>query len=125
MSALDLSGHSTIHRIGGSSIENLRLKSQEAGLEPPGISVLHAVTPAGAALELRSAYPDATGLHRAAATIASGTVAAIRAAGFDVIFAPSRRLLNHCRLVHPEGVAGFTDLNLERLRQAFADTNGN
>lgn len=34
-----------IHRIGGGTVENLRLKPAEAVLEPPGISVLKAPTP--------------------------------------------------------------------------------
>ena len=31
---------SCVHRIGGGDVENLRLKSKEMGLSPPGISVL-------------------------------------------------------------------------------------
>lgn len=106
-------------------MDNLRLKPQESILNPPGFSVLRAATPAEAAAEIRAAYPDATGLHNAAATVGSSSVAAIRAAGFDVIPTPSRRLPRHCRLTHPEGVAGFTDENLERLSRVFTDTTGN
>ena len=113
-----------IHRIGGASIENLRLKPKEATLNPPGISVLKSPTPGDAAAEMRAAYPDATGLHEAAKTVGSSTTGAIRSAGFDVIPAPSRRLPNHHRLIHPEGAAGFTDENLARLAEAFVNTTG-
>jgi hypothetical protein len=113
-----------VHRIGGASIENLRLKAKEAKLRPPGISVLKAPTPDEAAAEMRAAYPDATGLNEAAKTVGTSTVEAIRAAGFDVIPTPSNRLPNHHRLIHPDGAAGFTDENLARLAEAFTNTTG-
>jgi len=113
-----------IHRIGGASIENLRLKSNEAKLNPPGISVLKTPTPGEAAAQMRAAYPDATGLQEAAKTVGSSTIEAIRGVGFDVIPMPSRRLPNHHRLIHPEGAAGFTDDNLERLAEVFTNTTG-
>jgi hypothetical protein len=122
--ALPATGPRDIHRIGGASIENLRLKPKEATLNPPGISVLKSPTPGEAAAEMRAAYPDATGLHEAAKTVGSSTTEAIRSAGFDVIAASSRRLPNHHRLIHPEGVAGFTDENLTRLAEAFVNTTG-
>lgn len=114
-----------IHRIGGASVENLRLKSKEAKLSPPGISVLKAPTPAEAAAEMRAAYPDATGLHEAAKTVGSSTTEAIRGAGFDVIPAPSKWLPNHHRIIHPDGLAGFTDEQLARLAEVFTNTTGN
>jgi hypothetical protein len=114
-----------IHRIGGASIENLRLKPKETQLNPPGISVLKAPTPGEAASEMRAGYPGATGLHEAAKTVGSSTTEAIRSAGFDVIPVPSRRLPNHHRLTHPDGAAGFTDENLARLAEAFTNTTGN
>jgi hypothetical protein len=123
--AMPAAGNRDIHRIGGASVENLRLKPKEAKLNPPGISVLKTPTPGEAAAEMRAAYPDATGLHEAAKTVGSSTTEAIRGAGFDVIPTPSRRLPNHYRLIHPEGVAGFTDENLARLAQVFTNTTGN
>lgn len=113
-----------IHRIGGAGIENFRLKPKEVKLNPPGISVLKTATPGEAAAEMRAAYPDATGLHEAAKTVGSSTIEAIRSAGFDVIPMSSRRLPNHCRLIHPEGAAGFTDDNLARLTEVFTNTTG-
>jgi hypothetical protein len=119
------SGNRVIHRIGGASIENLRLKPKEARLKPPGISVLKSPTPGAAAADIRAAYPDAEGLHEAAKIVASTTIEAVRSACFDVIHTPSRRLPNHHRLIHPEGVMGFTDENLTRLALVFTNTTGN
>jgi hypothetical protein len=113
-----------IHRIGGASIENLRLKPKEAQLNPPGISMLRTPTPAEAAAEMRAAYPDAAGLHEAAKTVGSSTIEAIRGVGFDVIPMPSRRMPNHCRLIHPDGAAGFIDDYLGRLAEVFTNTTG-
>ena len=113
-----------IHRIGGASVENLRLKPKEAKLNPPGISVLKAPTPGEAAAEMRAAYPDATGLLEACKTVGTSAVDAIRGAGFDVIPAPGSRLPGHHRLIHPDGAAGFTDDNLARLSEAFENTTG-
>jgi hypothetical protein len=117
-------GMGDIHRIGGASVENLRLKTKEARLEPPGISVLKTSTPVQAAAEVMAAYPRATELREAARTVGSSTIEAIRSVGFDVISTPSRRLPHHYRLIHPEGVAGFADENLARLAQVFKNTTG-
>lgn len=111
-----------IHRIGGGSVENLRLKPQEATLNPPGISVLKALTPHEAAEQIRAAFPRAVDLHEAAKIVGTTTVEKIRAAGFDVIPNPSRRLPNHHRLIHPDGTTGFSDENLRKLSEAFTDT---
>lgn len=113
-----------LHRIGGAEIENLRLKAREGALKPPGISALKASTPAEAALTLRAVFPEAVELHEAAKIVATTSMEKIRAAGFDVIPAPSRRLPNHWRIIHPGGAAGFTDENLAKLSQAFAETRG-
>jgi len=113
-----------MHRIGGSSVENLRLKPREATLNPPGISLLHAPSPGDAARQMREAFPAADGLHEAARTISSTTVDKIRSAGFDVIPNPTRKLPNHYRLIHPDGVAGFNDENLARLSAVFTETSG-
>lgn len=112
-----------IHRIGGGSVENLRLKPQEARLNPPGISVLKAPTPREAADQIRAAFPRAVDLHEAAKIVGTTTVEKIRAAGFDVIPDPSRKLPNHHRLIHPDGAAGFSDENLQKLSEAFTDAN--
>jgi hypothetical protein len=124
MAALPEAGGGDIHRIGGGSVDNLRLKPREATLDPPGISVLRTPTPSEAARQIRGAFPGATGLHEAAKVVGSTTTEKIRDAGFDVIPNPTKRLPNHHRLIHPDGVAGFSEENLKRLSEAFTDTSG-
>jgi hypothetical protein len=113
-----------MHRIGGSSVDNLRLKPREEMLNPPGISLLQAPSPGEAARQMREAFPAADGLHEAAQVIVSTTADKIRSAGFDVIPNPTRKLPNHYRLIHPDGVAGFNDENLARLSAVFTETSG-
>ena len=79
-----------IHRIGGGTVENLRLKPREATLAVPGISVLDAPTPSEAAQQMRQALPKSTELHEAAKTVGSTTRALTRSAGFDLIPMPRR-----------------------------------
>lgn len=122
--SLSAEGARTIHRMGGGSVENLRLKLREATLDPPGISVIKATTPAAAVEELRQGLPRARNLHEQARTIGSASEAEITWAGFAVIPAPSVALPNHHRIINPEGVAGFSDANLARLAEAFEDTTG-
>jgi hypothetical protein len=117
-------GAPDIHRIGGGSLENLRLKPREATLNPPGISVLRAPTPGEAALQIRKAFPEATDLHVASRVIGSATIESIQIAGFDLIPNPTRKLPHHYRLIHPDGPGGFSDENLKRLSEAFTDTQG-
>jgi hypothetical protein len=113
-----------LHRIGGASVTSLRLKSREAALNPPGISVLRATTPGDAARQIRAAFPIATVLHQEARTVASASEESIRQAGFDVVAAPTRMLPNHYRIVHPDGASGFNDTNLSKLVAAFTTTTG-
>ena len=113
-----------IHRIGGASIENLRLKPKEAMLTLPGISVLKADTPGEAARAMRAAFPRAKQLHEATKTVGSTTPELLRAAGFDVIHAPSNAFPNRYRIVHTAGVRGFADDCLARLSQVFVVTTG-
>lgn len=60
----------------------------------------------------------------AAGTSGTTTVGKIREAGFDVMPDPTKKFPNHGRIVHPEGVAGFTDDNLEALSKVFKDEPG-
>jgi len=113
-----------LRRIGGGRVENLRLKPQEAALTPPGISLLQAPSPAEAARQIQEAFPVADRLHEATRVVGSTTVDNIRSVGFDVIPSPTRKLPNHYRLIHPEGVRGFNDANLTRLSVVFTDTSG-
>ena len=105
-------------------MENLRLKPREATLDPPGISLLQALSPGEAARQMREAFPAANALHAAAQVVASTTVDKIRQAGFDVLPNPTRKLPQHYRLIHPDGVAGFTDANLRRLSAVFREASG-
>ena len=114
-----------IHRIGGGNVDNLALKARETKLDPPGISVLQGGTPSEAAAQMRAAFPNATGLHKAAECVGSSCTAKIRSAGFDVIPNPTDKFPNHFRLIHPDGAAGFTPQNLEKLSKAFKNTSGN
>lgn len=113
-----------IHRIGGSSIENLRLKAKEASLDPPGISVLKASSPDEAVRQIREAFPNAEDLHEVAQIVASTSVEKIKSAQFDVIANPTRKLPSHHRIVHPDGVSGFDDENLQKLAKVFTTTSG-
>jgi len=113
-----------MHRIGGGSVESLRLKPREATLNPPGISLLQAPSPGEAVRQIQEAFPAADGLHEAVQVIGSTTVDNIRGAGFDVIPNPTKKLPNHYRLIHPDGVAGFNDENLARLSAVFTETSG-
>ena len=112
-----------VHRVGGADPADLRLTPQDAGASPPGLSVLIGGTPHEAADQMRTAFPGRR-WRAVASTVGSATAAAIRAAGFDVIAAPSSKLPNHGRIVHPAGVAGFSDVNLAALSAAFLVTTG-
>jgi len=114
-----------VHRIGGRDVVNLRLKQREEALLPPGFSVLLEGTPAEAAEQMRQAFPDPVKfaqLHQLSEVVGSTTAAAIAQAGFALLLAPSARFPNHARVIHPDGVAGFSDANLHRLSQVFHDT---
>jgi hypothetical protein len=113
-----------VHRIGGGSLTNLRLKPKEAAKNPPEISVLLGGTPQDAARQMRTAYPRSTRLHALAAVVGTATAEAIRQAGFEVIPDPSRHFPNHACIIHPQGIAGFDDANLTLLSQVFQDTAG-
>jgi len=113
------------HRIGGGAVANLRLKPREATLTPPGMSVLLRGTPAQAAEQMRQAFPDPNKyarIHEASKTVGSATIDSITKAGFGVIADPSAKFPNHARITHPDGVAGFSDANLERLSKVLQDT---
>lgn len=69
--------------------------------------------------QVRRAFPYATRLLAAADTVGSATVYEIRRVGFDVMPDATRHFANHARLIHPDGVVGFRDYNLEKLAQVF------
>jgi len=113
-----------IHCIGGASVENLRLKPREAALDIPGISVIKATTPGVAPQEMRTGLPRAKALHELAKTVGTASEEGIRSAGFDIILTTSTALPNHHRIIHPDGAAGFNDVNLGRLAEVFRNTTG-
>jgi hypothetical protein len=43
---------------------------------------------------------------------------------FEVIANPTQTLPNHARIIHPAGLAEFTDPNLARLATVFQTTTG-
>jgi len=57
-------------------------------------------------------------------TVGSTTAVRIREAGLDVIMNPTPRFPQHARLVHPDGVDGFSLENLERLARCFENETG-
>src|SRR5262245_35814382 len=113
-----------IHRIGGGMVDNLRLKPQEECLDPPGISVLRSGSPGDVARQIRATFPRANDLSTQACTIGSSSELLIQSAGFAIIHVPTRHLPNHYRLIHPDGLAGFNDANLQMLAAVFVNTTG-
>lgn len=113
-----------VHRIGGGGVGNLSLKPKEQTLSPPGFSVLLGGTAAEAAEQMRQAFPDEkkfSQIHRLARLIGSAAVAAIREAGFEVVLAPSEKFPNHARVVHSEGLTGFSEENRRALSAVFQE----
>jgi hypothetical protein len=121
---MEVTSDTAVHRIGGAAVVNLRLKPREARIDPPGISVLLGGTPAEVAAQARVAFERMPRLYAQTATIGTSTVAGIRSAGFDVLSDASWLLPNHGRLIHPDGVDGFSDENLTRLSQVFQQAEG-
>jgi hypothetical protein len=111
-----------IHRIGGGAVGNLSLKPTEVTLIPPGISTLTGGTPGEAAQAMRDRFPRMA--PRGRTTVGATTAGKIRHAVFDVIMNPTPNFPQHARLVHPEGLSGFSQENLERLSRYFQDFTG-
>ena len=120
----DITPDTVVHRVGGGSVANLRLSPLDAQQTPPGISVLLHGTPQEAAAQMRRAFPGSRKWRATAHTVGTTTAAAIREAGFDVVPDPTTRFPNHGRLIHPQGVVGFTDEHMVTLAATFRDTMG-
>jgi len=120
----EITPDTVVHRVGGGSIANLRLSLLDAQQTPPGISVLLHGAPQEAAAQMRRAFPGSRKWRETAHTVGTTTAAAIREAGFDIVPDPTTRFPNHARLMHPQGVAGFTDEHLVTLAATFRDTVG-
>jgi hypothetical protein len=121
---VEIAPDTVVHRIGGGNMANLRLSPHDEQQTPPGISVLLGGTPQEAAAQMRRAFPRSRKWQAASHTVGTTNVAAIRQAGFEILLDPTSRFPNHASLVHPEGVSGFTDENLEALSRAFQDKTG-
>jgi hypothetical protein len=120
----EITPETVVHRVGGGNVANLRLSLLDAQQMPPGISVLLHGTPQEAAAQMRRAFPGSRKWRETAQTVGTTTAAAIREAGFDVVPDPTTRFPNHTRLIHPQGVAGFTDEHLVTLAATFRDAVG-
>jgi hypothetical protein len=120
----EITPDTVVHRVGGGSVANLRLSLLDAQQTPPGISVLLHGTPQEAAAQMRRAFPGSRKWRETAHTVGTTTAAAIREAGFDIVPDPTTRFPNHARLIHAQGVDGFTDENLVILAATFHDTVG-
>ena len=119
-----ISAETVVHRVGGGSVANLRLSPLDAQQTPPGISVLLGGTPQEAAAQMRRAFPRSRKWRETSYTVGTTTVVAIREAGFEIAPDPTTRFPHHARLMHPSGVAGFTDGHLETLTSTFRNTTG-
>jgi hypothetical protein len=73
---------------------------------------------------MRQAFPKSHKWCATAQTVGTTTAAALRQAGFEIVPDPTSRFANHARLIHPDGLSGFTDATLETLAQTFVDTTG-
>jgi hypothetical protein len=120
----DILPETVVHRVGGGSVANLRLSPLDAQQTPPGLSVLMGGTPQEAADQLRRAFPRSRKWLQSAHTVGTTTAAAIREAGFEIVPDPTARFPNHARLIHPGGVAGFTEENLQIVTATFRNTTG-
>lgn len=120
----DISPEMVVHRIGGGSTRNLSLSRLDAEQTPPGLSVLLGGTPHEAAAQMRLAFPRSRKWQETAGTVGTTTAAAVREAGFEIVPDPTTRFPNHARLIHPKGMAGFSNENLARLAVTFCNTTG-
>jgi hypothetical protein len=109
-----------VHRLGSATATGFTPSPAELALNPPGVSVLLGGTADEAMASMRAVYPRSR-KWQAAGAVSSATVAAVQAAGFDVVEDPTANFSNHARLVHPLGAAGFTDENLTALAAVFTE----
>jgi len=113
-----------VHHVGGKTLGNMRLRTSEKKLKPPGWSVLIGGLPEDAAKAMLVAFPDPilhSQIHQKAKIVASAAVGEIRGVGFDVVSDPTLRFPNHGRLVHSGGADAFTNEALEKLACVFRE----
>ncbi len=112
-----------IHRLGGSKIDNLRLKPMELTVIPVGISVLMSTEAIEAAMQFVEAFKSSKRVRELARRVGSTSLDRIRDVGFDLYSNPTINFPNHYRIIHSEGSVGFSDDNLVKLSSAFVDTD--
>lgn len=118
----DIGATTAVHRVGGGSVANLRPSALDQKQDPPGISTLLGGTPQEAADQMRKAFPRSPKWRDATHAVGTTTAGALRKVGFEIVPAPTSRFPNHARLIHPDGMEGFTDENLEMLAKTFRNT---
>ena len=122
VNGMPLSDDTRLFRIGGSGLDNLKLKPGEIKLNPSGISLIRASSAKEAGDIMKEAFTKATRLHDIinAGNIAEIDAKSIREAGFDVIDNPTKSIGDaHARLIHPDGADGFSNSNLKKLSDNF------
>ena len=113
--------HERVFRIGGGSVDNLRLKPKEWTLKPPGISVFIHVSALAVVEQLEQAFPNATRLLADAIVVGTALVSDIRSVGFDVLYDPTKRFPNHARLIRADHGTAREEWELAALSQVFTD----
>ena len=111
-----------VHRIGGASIENLRLNERDRTAIPPGLSVLLGGSALDASEQMRRVFGSSKKWKRLADRVASSTALEIASAGFLVIEATTHSLPNHGRIVHSLGLEAFDEVGLSKLAVVFRGT---
>ena len=71
---------------------------------------------------MRREFGDSKKWKRKGRIVATASAAGISATGFAVIEFPTHTLPNHGRIIHTDGIDGFTDENLQRLSEIFTTT---
>lgn len=87
-------------------------------MNPQGVSSIRA----NSAEDVMKVWNDAFPTRQVDLSSVKGTTAGeIRSAGFDAIHNPSKGKIGdaHARLIHPNGVDGFSDSNLKNLSSKF------
>jgi hypothetical protein len=71
---------------------------------------------------MRGEFKGSRKWKRLGGIVATSTAGKVAEAGFVVFEVPTHTLPNHGRIIHPDGIEGFTEDNLARLCEAFTKT---
>ena len=71
---------------------------------------------------MRAVFKPGSRMWEESHLIGSASLDDIQAAGFDVMPNPTADFPNHFRLIHRDGISGFSDANLQELSKIFANT---